>query len=265
MPDIYDDDNSKLWAETMRTYSVVLSEDKMTHMYGSEHYVVDCAKHLGVIPVIVDLERVTYPISATEVRENPIAHRAMLPPTTRSYFANIVAVCGPESSGTTTLAVALAKHYQTACLAEFGRRYVEEIIPENHIWEPRDFWHIAATQRANIQEAASVWDLVITDTDAIATIGFEEMYLGSYSDPTVEIANQGSYRDYDRPPIYIVTAPTIPFVNDGSRNDDPQAQAKLFDTILQHTNHLPRRIVSDVNLEVRVAQAVEYIDSFLSL
>src|SRR5581483_9617149 len=48
-----------------------------------------------------------------------------LEPPVRAYYARRICLIGAESTGKTTLARALAEHYQTVWVPEYGREYSE--------------------------------------------------------------------------------------------------------------------------------------------
>ena len=72
----------------------------------------------------VALDRSTVSISTETIRADPLKYLDYLEPCVRAHFVKRVVIIGSESSGTTTLARALAEHYQTTWAPEFGRRWV---------------------------------------------------------------------------------------------------------------------------------------------
>ena len=54
-------------------------------VFSSDPYVDELARRLGAEPVVVDADRVTVPVSATMVRENPAAHLDRLAPPVRAW------------------------------------------------------------------------------------------------------------------------------------------------------------------------------------
>jgi len=108
--DRYDENDSRVWAaNTLRWLgrapdAVFTSED-----YGDRYAALMGSKH-----VQVDKPRQRVPISATLVRRDPYAHWDFIEPPVRGWFARRVCVVGAESTGTTTLAKALAEALQTA-------------------------------------------------------------------------------------------------------------------------------------------------------
>lgn len=79
------------------------------------------ADALGIAFVLVDPDRLAVPISATQIRANPLATWRHLPPPVRAHYAVRVAILGPEVSGKSTLAAALADRLSTVCVPEQAR------------------------------------------------------------------------------------------------------------------------------------------------
>ena len=176
---------STAWAGLM---TEVLGE-RIDEVYSSEAYGTPFASALGARHHAVDPERRRHPVSGTAVRLDPYAHWEHLSPWVRAHYVVRVAVVGAESTGTTTLARELARHYGTHWVPEFGRAYSEAKLAEgtNDRWTPADFETIAHTQSANEDALAeSVAQapltpgrrpLLICDTDALATTIWERRYL----------------------------------------------------------------------------------------
>src|SRR5690606_10825593 len=81
------------------------------------------AKH-----VVLDAERRTYPISATQIREEgAMKHWAIIPHVVQPYFVRTVVVVGTESAGKSTLVKNLAHLYNTSYVEESGRKFSDQI------------------------------------------------------------------------------------------------------------------------------------------
>jgi hypothetical protein len=101
--------------------------------------------------VSVDRERRSVPISGTILRRNIHAHREWLSPQVYASFVQRVCLLGGESSGKSTLAEALAREFQTAQVAEFGRELWEAKSGELALDDMR---HIAEVQVRREEEAS---------------------------------------------------------------------------------------------------------------
>lgn len=212
--DDMDDDDSEAWAKA----TVALLGYVPDAVFTSEDYGDAYAMFMGCQHVSVDKERVRVPISATEVRKDPAAAADFLEPVVRAYFAKRVVVLGAESTGTTTLTKSLAAHYQTAWVPEYGRMYAEGKLSasgEGAIWRTDEFEVIARGQLALEDALAeSARDVLICDTDALATSVWHERYLGVRAPEVERLARE---RSYD---LHILTGDEIPFVQDGTRDGE---------------------------------------------
>ena len=76
----------------------------------------------------------------------------------KAYFCKRVVCIGVESSGTTTLAQQLAKHYSTAWVPEYGRSYWEgrQYTPDAEGgWDTAEFVAIVRTAASHVTPAYS--------------------------------------------------------------------------------------------------------------
>ena len=128
-----------------------------------------------------------------------------------------IAVVGAESTGTTTLAVALAAHYDAPCVPEYGREYAHKRIAGGATgdWRtPEDFQVTAAGQIEQEDELAQgAGELLICDTEALMVCVYEERYTGATSRQNEELAASRSYE------LYLLTLPDFAFVPDEIRDD----------------------------------------------
>ena len=216
--DICDDDNSQRWA--MYVKEVLGSAPDV--VFTSEEYGESFARHLGCEHVMVDVARRKVPVSGTAVRNDPFQHWQFLAPCVRAYYVKRICVVGAESTGTTTMARALAEYFRTSWVPEFGREYAEAkllTIDESHIptyeWRSEEFEHIALAQIDREDRMAREANCVlICDTDPIATSVWHERYMGFES---AEVEKLASTRNYD---LYLLTDCDIPFKQDGTRDGE---------------------------------------------
>jgi len=254
--DFGDDDNSKAWADYTRS---ILGRAPDV-VFTSESYGEAYARYLGCEHVLVDADRREVPISATEIRANPLQHWEFLEPCVRAYFARRVCVVGAESTGTTTLAQQLAEHFQTVWVPEYGRTYCENLAASgvdlwNYQWRSEEFLDIARLQ-CDLEEklARAANRILICDTDALATSVWHERYMKSRSREVEDIA---SGRKYD---LYVLTDCDIPFVQDGLRDGEAIRRwmtARFEERLAER--QLPWIKVSGTRSE-RLQQAIAEID-----
>lgn len=207
------DVTSKAWAE--RTIQVLGRTPDV--VFTSEEYGPRYADYMGARHVSVNPERAHVPVSGTSVRADPAAHWKWLEPCVRAWYVHRICVVGAESTGTTTLALALAAHYDTTCVAEYGRLFCEERLIDGGTldWKTEHLVAIATKQQADEDSAArSCGPLLICDTDALATSIWHERYLGDRSEEVNALAAARAYS------LYILTSDDIAFVQDGTRDGE---------------------------------------------
>lgn len=81
-----DFDDEELWAAWMALFSDRWPFDEGPHVvFSSDPYVVELARRFGAEHVVVDADRTTVPISATQVRTSPADHLHRLAPPVRAW------------------------------------------------------------------------------------------------------------------------------------------------------------------------------------
>lgn len=211
--DRLDDDDSKGWAEHTRVF-LGYAPDKV---FTSEDYGDAYAKHLGAVHIPVDKRRCTIPVSGTAVRDDPWHNWQYLSRLVRAYFAKRICILGAESTGTTTLARALAERLDTVWVPEYGRDYTirNKRRLEREGWKTDDFIRIAKRQNELEDQAARRANKVlICDTDSFATSIWHERYMGGRS---WQVEMEAAGRKYD---LYLLTDVNIPLEQDGTRDGD---------------------------------------------
>lgn len=216
VPDELEDD-SQQWADFTLRY-LGFAPDVV---FSSEDYGPRFAALMGSRHVMVDHARSAMPISGTLVRQAPLQHLDMLEPCVRAWYVPRVVLIGAESTGKTTLTLALADHYGTACVLEYGREHWEQKVAGLSMsdplpsWSPEEFVHIAAEQQRREDLAArSAHRVLFCDTNAFATGTWRERYYQA-RDPRVDAIGAR-----DRVSLYLLTAPDVPFVQDGFRDGE---------------------------------------------
>lgn len=259
--DFGDDENSEAWAQCC----LATLGHRPDVVFTSEDYGPRFAHCLGAQHVMVDRERRQVPISSTAVRADPLSHWDFLETPTRACYALRVAVVGAESSGTTTLARALAEHYRTDWVPEYAREYCERFINEGeplaaHRWRTEEFTHIAKEQIAREEHAAGRCNrLLICDTEALATSVWHERYMGWSSETLAALATPQKYA------LYVLTNSDFAFVQDGLR--DGEAIRPWMTTRFEHALKQAgvNWILACGDHEFRMRAVTEAIDALLKL
>jgi HTH-type transcriptional repressor of NAD biosynthesis genes len=147
----------------------------LDYLFASERYGPRLAEMLNARYIPIDPARVTVPISASRIREDPLAHWEFLPPCVRPYYLRRVCLLGPESAGKSALTANLAKHYQTCFVGEYApilREFKRDL-------EPADVQVIA---RAHLAAEASLARranrVLFLDTDILAVRFWSERRFG---------------------------------------------------------------------------------------
>jgi HTH-type transcriptional regulator, transcriptional repressor of NAD biosynthesis genes len=191
--DIHDE---TVWAAQlglMRAVLRTITEESVDVVVSGEGYGDELAARFGAAHIRIDRST-----SATAIREDLPGHWEVLAPAVRAGLATRVVVLGAESSGTTTLAGALGRHYQarggvwrrTSVVDEYGRDYTAMLWDRQRdtardlndlIWSASDFDDIAGEQTRREDAAAGCGSpLLVCDTDAFATAIWKRRYLGGH-------------------------------------------------------------------------------------
>ncbi|MCB9765432.1 MAG: AAA family ATPase [Alphaproteobacteria bacterium] len=144
-------------------------------VFASEPYGVRLAAELGARFTPVDPGRV-HGSSGTAIRADPFAHWGLLPDCVRPWYARRICVFGPESTGKTTLARRLAERFDTLCVPEYARIWLE--ARGGDVCED-DIPHIAEGQAASEDALARDANrLLFCDTDLLTTVIWSEVLYG---------------------------------------------------------------------------------------
>lgn len=211
-----DFESAAAWDAHMPLIEALLDEP-VDAVFTSDGYGAELAGRLHATWVQVDPGRAATPVSGSAVRADVAGHWWALPAPVRAWFTRRVVVVGAESTGTTTLARALAERFETLWVPEFGREW-SEVRPGGLVapWHTAEFDLIAREQARLEDEAARVvpHPLLICDTDVLATAVWHERYMGARSGSAEALAKERV------PDLYILTGDEIPFVQDGLRDGE---------------------------------------------
>lgn len=208
--------SDEAWDEHMAVIERLL-DGPVDAVFTSDSYGQELARRLGAEWVQVDEARSLTPVSGRRVRADLAGQWHWLAASVRESLASRVVVLGAESTGSTTLAQALADYYSTTWVPEYGREYT--VTRDGGLtapWRSDEFAVIVDRQIAMEQEAARrvPTPLLVCDTDVFATALWHERYVGT--------AHQGIRQRAagHRPILYVLTGDEIPFVADGTRDGE---------------------------------------------
>jgi len=171
-----------------------------------------------------------------------------------------VTLFGPESTGKTTLAKQLARHYNSIWVPEYARAYLQrKWNDERKTCEQSDLLPIAIGQIKLENESAQKTDTVLVcDTDLLETKVYSEEYYEGSIDPLLE--KYALENTYD---LYFLTYIDSPWEADDLR-DKPNERMQMFKafeaTLIKYNR--PYVLLKGSKTE-RLEEAVKHIDLLL--
>ncbi|EQM69530.1 AAA family ATPase [Pseudomonas tohonis] len=225
-------------------------------VFTSESYGDGFAEHLAgvfghpVRHVCVDQQRLAVPVSGTRLRADPHGLRGFLAPEVHADFVERIVFLGGESTGKSSLAIALASALDAPCVAEFGR---EHWVAKDGALEYDDLLHIGRTQMAREDRAAfEAARYLVCDTSALTTLFYSHAMFGRAEAELATLA--------DRPYTHsFLCADDFPFVQDGTRQDETfrRRQQAWYQAELQRRGW-PYQVLTGP-LDARVQQVLAHL------
>lgn len=225
-------------------------------VFTSESYGDGFAEHLAgvfghpVRHVCVDQQRLAVPVSGTRLRADPHGLRGFLAPEVHADFVERIVFLGGESTGKSSLAIALAEALDAPCVAEFGR---EHWVAKDGALEYDDLLHIGRTQTAREDRAAfEAARYLVCDTSALTTLFYSHAMFGRAEAELATLA--------DRPYTHsFLCADDFPFVQDGTRQDETfrRRQQAWYQAELQRRGW-PYQVLTGP-LDARVQQVLAHL------
>jgi NadR type nicotinamide-nucleotide adenylyltransferase len=166
-----------------------------------------------------------------------------------------IVLTGTESVGKSYLANAMATHFHTNFVEEYGRTYVEKFGTD---FDLIDISHIAAGHLFYEDQAAQVSNQVLfCDTDLIVTKVWSELVLGECPE---WIDQMISIRHYD---LWLLLDVDWPWHGDGTRKF-PNLRQKMFHRIheILIEQNRPFKVISG-NGEQRIQAAIEAVEDVI--
>ncbi|MFF3394971.1 AAA family ATPase [Streptomyces sp. NPDC002669] len=267
-----------IWDAHMAVFTSAVPEP-VDAVFTSEPYGDELARRFGAESVCVDPERTVFPVSGTAVRKDPVGCWDFLEPPVRAALARRVVVLGAESTGTTTMALALADHYRrrggiwarTGCVPEYGREFSERKLAElrarrpgaqweDVVFRTEDFPLIAEAQNAAEEKAARIGSpVLLCDTDSFATTVWHERYIGGRNPLVEETADRVAHH------LWLLTDHEgVAFEDDGLR-DGEELRPWMTDRFRAELTRTGRRFVELTGPhEKRLETAVAAVDRLLA-
>jgi HTH-type transcriptional regulator, transcriptional repressor of NAD biosynthesis genes len=241
---------------------------KPDYVFTSTDYGDEFAEYLGVKHILIGskfdetgVARDVVPVSGTDIRKSCFDHWDFIPDIVKPYFIKKVVLIGPESSGKTTMAKLLSKHFDTQMVPEYARRYWEEINAykkSKEIFTSYNLSHIAVGQMHLEDELIPESNkIAICDTDILLTKTWCDLYFG-YS-PKWMIDE--TYRRHGD--IYLLMDIDFDWIDDGTR--EFKNERKLhFCRIISELNkrNLNYKLISGT-IEERLQECIKKIESIM--
>ena len=170
-------------------------------------------------------------------------------------MAEITRICltGPESTGKTELATALAAELRTSWVPEYAREYAEA---RSNDLTAADVEPIARGQMAN-EDRVTAEGIVLLDTDLVSTVVYARHYYGSCP----EWIEREAWRR--RAHLYLLLDTDVAWHPDPARDADGDAREDLFDAFRAALDEFETRwqIVSG-GWEERKREALRHVRLF---
>lgn len=190
-----------------------------------------------------------------------------------------IVITGPESTGKSTLSLALSRHFNAVLSEEFAREYLEtkltlKKLERNtetaHLYDETDFYQMFLGQKNNeekaFETAKAVQKFIICDTDALTyQIWYQEVFKNSDNNmiKTLDFLEESSvFKDILT--IYLLcSAEGIVWQPDPLR-ENPNDRDRLFD-IYEKTliKHKKTYFILRGGKEQRFEESVKIINRFL--
>ena len=254
LPQAPEEAPDNFWELWRKGLSDILPE-KIDYVFASEDYGVTLASVLKAKFIMVDKQRITVPICATKIRDNPLKYWNYIVDVAKPYFVKKICVFGPESTGKSTLTKQLADFYKTVYVPEYAQKLIKqqngninyddmEKIVVNHYKEI-----VLKTTEAN--------KFLFVDTDAILSKIWSNELFGKYPKIIDEIIAKS---DFD---MYLLLDVDVPWVQDIHRYR-PDNRKQFFEIcksqLLQYNRNF--KVISG-GWENRFRTAVNIVENLL--
>ena len=211
------------------------------------------AKALGCDFIQSDIARTSFPVSATQLRENIFEKWDFLIDSAKAHFAKKVCFVGPESTGKSVCAQKLAQHFKTIYVPEYAKAVISSQQGEFFVHNVPEVIQAQINSEKSLAKFSN--KLLICDSDAITTQIYAQELFSEFKKFPLILEKIVEKSTYDltflfKPDIY------TSHINDVHRNVLPDELRKyrdyffmLFEKKLQFYNR--KYIVIEGNYEER--------------
>jgi len=198
----------------------ILKGQKIDKFYSSEFYGNHMSKALQAENRVVDENRVIVPISGTAIRNDPYANKRFIHPIVYRDLIKNVVFMGAPSTGKTTLAMEMAKKFNTCWMPEYGREYWDTHQVNRRLTK-KQLAEIAIGHLEREEECLQKANrYLFTDTNAITTYLFSLYYHGAADPELMDAVNYCIPRYH----TYILCDTDIPYDDTWDRSGDANRQ-----------------------------------------
>jgi NadR type nicotinamide-nucleotide adenylyltransferase len=233
-----------------------LQSRTITHFYSSEFYGEHVSQALGAVNRLVDCERNTVPISATQIRKDPYGCRSYLHPLVyRDLITNVVFL-GAPSTGKTTIASQLAQEYNTVWMPEYGREYWEQ----HQVNRRLSLMQLVEIAQGHLEREeillSQANQYLFTDTNALTTYHFSLYYHNAAAPELAQLAYQAASR-YD---LVFLCSDDIPY--DDTYDRSGEANRRIFQKQIE--SELILRKIPFFRLQGNLDKRIVYVKQVLA-
>ena len=236
----------------------LLNGKRITHFFSSEPYGEHMSNALNAINVVVDLDRIRFPISGTAIREDVFENRNFIHPVVYKDLITNIVFLGAPSTGKTTIAEACARHFGTVWMPEYGREYWEK----NNIDRRLTLEQLVEIAEGHLEREDKLLyesrDFLFTDTNATTTYMFSHYYHGSAL-PRLHLLAELAKGRYQ---VTFLCDTDIPYDDTWDRSGDSnrlEFQEQIIDDL--NKRNIPYILLSG-NIDDRVAKVEATLKTF---
>lgn len=221
----------------------------------SEPYGDYLAEYMNIQHLPFDPPRTAHPVSASKIRNQLQNYWHFLPEVVKPHYIRKVVLLGTESTGKSTLAHQLAKHFNATLIEETAR----EIIQNSNSFSEEDLRNVAREHSRRIMKGMEgSHSLMIIDTDIHITQSYASFTYGKFLHLPEEM-----YR-IQKAGLYLYLNNDMPFCQDGTRFDEARAMEleKSHRSVLKQFNVSVNEISG--SREERFTKAVKLTEGLLA-
>lgn len=232
---------------------------------GTMDYIPHLARACNREHLVFDTNRQSIGISATSIKSSPVKNFNYLLPNIKHLFSKKIALIGPESTGKTTVAKFLSKHYNCPWVPEMAKDIIDNANGE---LKKEDILKIAHLQRACVDSVhAQNPALCICDSDLNTTHWWAKTIHPDFAD-LKKLKSMSESENYDLTLLFSPNTPWYPDTHRATtvkqRQESDEFRLKCFNDLKNHLKKQNRNyLVIDCNLEDRANECVKQIDLYL--